>query len=355
MNDDLEGLRPLTSEEVRAAREFSTQEIRAAVDMYYSIQKSRVGASNRVSAHERQVDFLEDTSLVKSLKAGMMFLENQAKRGLAAYAKAHRLGRWCLSIAGCGHVTAAGLMAHIDLERCCCEPYRHWKGKERDKIPPHKCNGLATPGHLHSYAGLIDTQKQKWGKGERRPYNLRLKRLCYLLGQGFKKCSGTVLDDEGLAAKVKAKLDKKGLEVKSQAAFEALVEEERIKTTKRADKMDRDDHLYVRLYVERKALEVKRDRQGCNEEAAHLRLEAAKRMGWKVSPEQRETWESGHLQAVGLDLRATRYAVRMFLSHYYEVGREILGLPYVQPYPLAYPDKCAGHAHCYLPPCWPCD
>jgi len=61
-------------------------------------------------------------------------------------------------------VTAAGLLAHIDIH----------------KAP--------TAGHIWSFAGLV--AGQKWNKGEKRPWNADLKTLCWKIGESFKNVSG---------------------------------------------------------------------------------------------------------------------------------------------------------------------
>jgi hypothetical protein len=91
-------------------------------------------------------------------------LENQIKRTLDAYSDGHPVGEWMKSIYGIGPVIAAGLLAHIDIE----------------KAP--------TVGHIWRYAGLDPTSK--WESGKKRPWNGSLKTLCWKTGQSFMKFSG---------------------------------------------------------------------------------------------------------------------------------------------------------------------
>jgi hypothetical protein len=273
-----EELSRLSRAEVLEASAFSREEAMALVGLYISMQKLRVSASNKVSAHARNVDELADPVLIMKLKAKLHFLEKDAAKGLKKWAETQALGRWAMQIRGVGPVITAGLLAHIDVARA------------------------PTAGAVWRFAGLDPTCV--WQSGEKRPYNAALKRLCWLLGESFKKVPAD------------------------------------------ADYSD-PACLYAKLYRQRKEKEVERNELGENAVAAKQRL--ADSRGRRVSPEQRKIWGSGKLQAVGVDRRAARYAVKIFLSHFHQVGREILGLPMVKPWAIEH----GGHAHYIAPPCWP--
>jgi hypothetical protein len=90
-------------------------------------------------------------------------LENELKKVLDTYASSHKVGEWMMSITGIGPVIAAGMLAHIDIEKC------------------------PTAGHIWRFAGYDPTSI--WGKGEKRPWNANLKTLCWKTGQSFMKFS----------------------------------------------------------------------------------------------------------------------------------------------------------------------
>lgn len=259
-------LQKLTKEDVQEAASFDREQALALVGMYYSIQKVRIAAGGKISAHERQVDILSDTALIKTLKHDLQILENQTKRGLKAFARASLLGQWCMSNIGVGEVITAGMLAHIDLHRA------------------------KTAGAIWRYAGIEPTVK--WERGQKRPYNANLKRLMYILGESFKRTH------------------------------------------------KREDAFYGKLYAQRKVREIERNNAGLFRDQALMKLGDAVKNKRRISKEQRACWASGKLQDVGLDRRAMRYAVKIFTSHYHSVGREILGLPIVVPWVLAYqPEK----------------
>ncbi len=104
------------------------------------------------------------------------------------------MGKWAMEQCGIGPVLSAGLLVHLEIEQA------------------------PTAGHLWSYAGFDPTRE--WKKGEKRPFNAKLKTLCFKIGESFVK-------------------------VKS-----------------------REQDVYGKIYKERKALEMSRNEQGLFAEQA---------------------------------------------------------------------------------------
>lgn len=122
-----------------------------------------------------------------------------------------------------------------------------------------------TVGHWWRFAGLDPTMK--WEKGQKRPFSAKAKLLCWKIGDSFVKVSG------------------------------------------------RDNAFYGKIYKERKAYELRRDEEGGNEFQAKVTL-----LDKNIQePKTKATYESGHLPAGRLDLRARRYAVKLFLAALHEV------------------------------------
>lgn len=146
-----------------------------------------------------------------------------------------------------------------------------------------------TVGHIWRFAGLDPTLK--WEKKTRRPWNASLKSLCWKIGESFVKTSGN------------------------------------------------EEAFYGRIYQERKAYEIARNERGELAEQAAAAL-AAKRIG-KDTPAY-QAYHAGKLPPAHLHARAKRYAVKLFLAHYHEVGYQHLhGCAPPLPYPIAY----LGHVH----------
>lgn len=265
----------LTAEQRREITRFNRDQAMALVSQYTSMQKQRIGATLRIKAHQRRVGILASMPLVEGLQKQMAKLERVCGTYLQVYAESQLLGRWCLSNHGIGPICVAGLLAHIDL------------------------NIAKSAGQIWSFAGL--NPNQVWEKGEKRPYNAKLKTLCWRLGECLKKVS------------------------------------------------KHPDCFYGALYQRRKVLELKRDAEGLNEEEAHKRLDKARIKGSRISPAQRKIWESGHLQPIGIDRRAMRWAIKIFLSHYHYVGRTILTGEAPEPWIIVH----GGHTKWIEPPNWP--
>lgn len=341
--------RKLTREEINEAKGYDRHQIRSLVDLYYSIQKVRIGSGNKDSAYKRNVDTAADPWLNSLLKKEMEKLEKQAERGLRAYVNSQPLGRWCMSILGINTVLTAGLMAHIDLKRCCCTPWRYLKGKDRLQIPEHDCPGLVTAGAILKFAGQLPRELIPWEKGQLRPYNKTLKTLCYKIGTSFTKLTVSktklALTEDTITDFVKEVSIKKKKTLTDQEIAD-LVVKERNSIQKRKERLDQENALYIRLYMQRKEKEVRDDENGLHQNEAFKLLEEARRNKRNISPEQHDCWSSGHLQPIGLDRRAARYAVKIFLCHYHEVGRKLLGLPVVAPWVMVH----GGHSHYIQPP-----
>lgn len=147
-------------------------------------------------------------------------------------------------------------------------------------------------GQLWRFAGLDPTST--WSKGEKRPWNADLKVLCWKIGDSFVKVS------------------------------------------------NRDDAFYGKWYRKRKEYEVARDLRGGNADTAKRTLEQKK----IKDRETRIVYESGHLPAGRLDARARRWAVKLFLAHYFETGLTLAGRDVPEPYPIAH----MGHTDKIEPP-----
>jgi hypothetical protein len=145
-----------------------------------------------------------------------------------------------------------------------------------------------TAGAIWRFAGLDPTAV--WKKGQKRPYNASLKTLCWKIGDSFVKFKG------------------------------------------------REECFYGHLYEERKLIEVERNESGGNAEVAAKTLEE-RNIKDKATIER---YESGRLPDGRIDLRARRWAVKLFLAHWFEEAyREYHGEEPPAPYPIAH----LGHAH----------
>jgi hypothetical protein len=266
---ELEPIARLTRDLARGSRGMSRAEARYLVDAYYQIQSYRIRSQSQVRATSESG---ESNEVLRWLFDQMSALEQQIQRSLDKWTDGLVEGRWLKSIHGIGPVIAAGLLAHIDVERA------------------------PTVGHIWRFAGLDPTVT--WRKGQKRPWNARLKLICWNLGDSFVKHRNSEKD------------------------------------------------YYGRIYEQRKRLELERNERGEYADLARQTL-AERRI---IDPATRRTYEAGRLPLGRIELRARRYAVKLLLAHLHHVMYETrYGTPPPRPYVIEH----GGHAHMIAPPNWP--
>ena len=136
----------------------SVEEAGFLVATYYRTQDARIRAAHQAGQLNKAEKKHE---VIEWLSTQDHVLENRVKTLLDRWTDSQPVGSYLKSICGVGPVIAAGLLAHIDIE----------------KAP--------TAGHIWRYAGLDPTAQRK--KGEKLKYNPDLKRLCFLIGESFIK------------------------------------------------------------------------------------------------------------------------------------------------------------------------
>jgi hypothetical protein len=258
----------LTADIVDAARTLGRGDMRYYVDTYEQIQKMRIRLSNAARASAVAG---EPHKLSSWLAKQFIQLEAGLVRLMKSWAEEYEAGLWALSQYGVGPVIAAGLLAHIDPERA------------------------VTAGNVWSFAGL--NPQMVWLPGQTRPYNARLKVICWKAGDSFVKFHR------------------------------------------------RPECYYGHIYAKRKSLEIWRNENGQYREIAERtlaerRIQDRKTLSW---------YEAGMLPPGRIELRSRRYAVKLFLAHFQQVLRESNGLPVVAPFAIAQ----LGHSDYIAPPGWP--
>jgi hypothetical protein len=164
----LDPIAKLTKDLRTAAAVLSDTEARYLVDLYYQIQGVRIAAGNQVSAMTKAN---EPALLIAFEQTNMAAIEKHLQYALRKYCDSRHMGVWAMGVTGIGPVLAAGLLAHIDIE----------------KAP--------TVGHIWRFAGLDPTAK--WERGQKRPHNAALKVVCWKIGESFVKVSGIESDVYG--------------------------------------------------------------------------------------------------------------------------------------------------------------
>lgn len=241
VNSSYEPVARMTRDLRNTAKLLTHSEARYLVDTYYQIQKNRIATQGQARALDQGVDDAPETVL-SWFVSQQEVLENQIKGALGKYSKAQPTGEWAESILGIGPVLSAGLLAHIDIT----------------KAP--------TCGHIWNFAGL--NPGIEWGKGAKRPWNAKLKTLCWKIGESFVKVSGN------------------------------------------------PKSFYGKKYKEKKMQEAELNEQGKFAEQAEQTLKDKK---YGKNTDAYKAYSQGKLPPAHIHARSTRWAVKLFLSHWHEV------------------------------------
>jgi len=260
-----DAIKRLTKDLRAAAKDLGVREARYFVNTYYDLQDYRISSANQ---QRKLLEGAEPSLFMEWLNTNLDTLEQQIKAVLDKWSGAQPMGVWARNVCGIGPVISSGLLANIDIT----------------KAP--------TVGHIWRFAGLDPTVK--WSKGEKRPWNANLKRLCWLIGESFVKVSSHKND------------------------------------------------IYGHVYQERKKYEQKRNEAGELADQARERVAQAKARRVKLDEDLIKLLEQGTLPAKALHERSKRYAVKLFLSHWWE---EAYKLHYETEPPLPYPIAILRHAH----------
>jgi hypothetical protein len=299
----MDQVQKLSRDLAKAASTLSADEARYLVDCYYQMQEMRKAHDNRVFA---MGELREPHELFKWFGRNAEVLEYQVQRALAKYAEGDPLGRWCLSLHGVGPVITAGLLANIDFAPWHCVPAKLDPKIKccRERLPIegelHSTCGrkrIEAVGHIWSFCGI--SAHQKWEPKTKRPWNAQLKTLCWKMGDCILKFSN------------------------SEKSFYGP---------------------YFRVRWEQ---EKKRNEQGLYAEQAKASLE---RHNYKKDTDAYKAYVKGVLPPAHILQRSKRWAVKLFLSHYFAVGYEIR---WGEKPPAPYVFEHLGHKDIIPPPNWP--
>lgn len=127
-----------------------------------------------------------------------------------------------------------------------------------------------TPASIWRFAGLDPTVT--WDKSEKRPWNSQLKTLCFKIASSFEKVQNS------------------------------------------------DKDFYGHMLADRKLYEIANNDAGKYSETAKKALSSG---SYKKETSAKKAYEQGRLPDGQIRMRTLRWAVKLFLSHYWHVGYEI--------------------------------
>ena len=287
----------------KAVTTLNPREARYLVDTYYQMQDYRISTANQARSMAKDE---EPHVTLDFFRSQMDTLERQVRSVLDTWTDTQELGVWAKSITGIGPVIAAGLLAHIDIE----------------KAP--------TVGHIWRYAGLDPTVE--WGKGEKRPWNASLKVICWKAGESFVKVSNNKNDIYGhFYAQRK--------EYENERNDAVLAVPKGVTVTPYPER----GLGYGTFVLDGEAVTCYEIQDtwyhGGNAKAAYTVLKK-KKIG--KDTDAIKSYSVGKLPPAHIHARAKRYAVKLFLAHYHETGYK---LRYGTEPPAPYPIAVLGHAH----------
>ena len=300
---DLTPVQKITRDIRNSARLMDAHQARFLVDAYYQMQEDRIRAAHQQRTLAKGGEPNEITAWLQEQTAT---LESSVQKALDAYSTGRIDGRWLRSICGIGPVIAAGLMAHIDIKQA------------------------PTVGHIWRFAGLDPTVE--WKPKTKRPWNAALKRLCWIVGESFTKVASLKSDVYG-----KVYIERKNLEIANNDAGKYSDQAVHSLSTKNFSEDTGARRWYGGEYpagtcIRNSALDADKREAFLKK----VRVEPGK--GVQMLPPGR------------IHLRAQRYAVKLFLSHYHHVLYEATnGEPPPKPFIIQH----GGHTHFLAPPNWP--
>jgi len=318
-----------------ASRKITRQEARYLVDSYYTMQNQRIRLAGQLRAAEQGVDDPPMEVLDWFLKNAER-LENQVKLALNHFSLSTKIGTWAQSVVGIGPVISAGLIAHIDMDKA------------------------KTPGHIYSYAGLVDGKRWLGKKVTREimvdEAGINPDSTRRVSEEDAIKVANAIQEAGGIkaATALRLSLQKGGGVHTGKTLYRGLSMRpwnSELKTLcwKIGESFNmtcnNPKDLYGHLVVERKIIESRKNEA---KEYAHIAREVLRRV---PGHKQRAIYREGKLPNSQIHMRSKRWATKIFLSHWWEVAyRAHYGVeaPF-QPYAFDH----LKHVHKIEVPNWP--
>lgn len=305
-------------------------DVRFCVQAYYQLQGLRITLGGQLRSIEqgksggKKVEGQDapQAEVLQWLYNNVLGMENEIKRAMNIWSDSNVVASWCKQVCGIGPVISAGLAAYFDITRAPSVAHFYsysgyndnnnpWLGKEKAKAlvkkycpkPQVTTDQLIALSEdpectrslekLRRYA--FDEKKEKYTRDAlekglaKIPYNAELKTLLWKLGESFVKVS------------------------------------------------NKPASLYGTIYKQKKASEIEKNEKLEFADQAAKKLETTK-IGKKTLAYQ--SYSVGKLPDAHIHSRATRFAVKIFISHLFE---EMYRVEYNSEPPRIYPHVYLEH------------
>lgn len=336
----LDGLASISKDVKKSVVTMNTNQARLIVDNYYASQRYRMNLANQIRAVNQGFDEVQegDQPAIAWLLSDIMNRENQIKKLISEYGKTNPVCLWAMATKGIGPVLAVNLWSYIDMSICkhanqwlsyaglndnnapwlgtkkadniVNEAYKKFTLDPKEPVTEDVLLYVATESgrNVDTVRRGFQTHKNKLLENGRKqndktilanymakpPYNTDLKKICYLIGQSF------------------------------------------IKVSNRGS-------LYGQIYKERKAYETAKNEAGEYAEQAKRLL---KEKNYDKNSETYKCLIQGKLSPGHINMRAMRYAIKIFMTHFFEA---CYIYTYKEKPPVIYPIAHQGHVD-YIEP-----
>jgi hypothetical protein len=356
----------LTRDMMKALRQrgggVTDSEVRFLVDLYYNMQGQRIAVGNQSKGLDRDAkksgNEAEPHEAIDWVASQFGTLEQQVAKLLAIYVETHPMGWFFEQTVGIGPILAAGLLAHIDINKAPTaghiwrfaglDPNVQWCSRDQAKAIWSETKGPSIEDRLVAVAEKIGrnperliematrkpdgsttplTEATATSAISRKPFNGPLKTLCWKIGESFVKVSN---HPNGFYGKVYARRKQQEWAMNLDGKFAGQANA--ALTGKKIGKST-DAHAWYS--------------GACDAEKARALI--AEGTPPTASTCKADSPEQGTpmLPPAHIQMRSQRYAVKLFLSHLQESWwRQETGTEPPAPYVIAH----GGHAHYIKPP-----
>lgn len=301
----------------------SKEEARFFVDCFYQIQNMRIRLQNQMRSIIQEKDnnqpetveekgkkkkktkiLSENTTFIGYILRSMRTIEDSIKCGLEEFSNSTYIGRWSKEVTGIGPVISTCLMAGIDL---------------KDNFDGH--DTFMKAANIWSYCGLNDNNRPWLGRDKIKKIledlikenNGKLDDSVVMRLSGITKWRYSEFEENAKSAKGKWNKDKV-IKIASKVPYNQSLKVLMFKIGDQFIKNCNRGSFYGELFKKRRDLEIMHNENGDYAEQAAQKLK-----DYNITkPETKKCYEAGKLPPGHILSRSRRYAVKLFMSHYYE-------------------------------------
>ncbi len=333
----LDGLALLSRQTKSSAATVTHEQFRFIIDNYYATQQHRINIAGQIRAVDQGFDKVAEGEqpAIAWLFKDVQNRENQIKKMIDTYVKEHPVGQWLTANKGIGPLFAANLLRYIDITKCNHANQVHayfglnnnntpWLGKAKaEKIVNEAYDHFGLkPSEITDDVFLrVAIASGRSITSVKRGFNSHVQNI-----KGPKPSNKTSLIN--YLAKPPFNRDAKKLVY--------LIGESFVLNSNRGS-------LYGELYKERKAYETMKNERGDYAEQAKKELESK---SYNKETVTYERLSQGKLSDDHINMRARRWAVKIFLTHVFEA---LWIYTYKTNPPTIYPIAHQGHVD-YIKP-----